>query len=79
MKAATQREKFEKETLGTGAQFALRFCLSFREISCVIPGMLKVEQVEENATSSDLGPLKDEVINVMTVHSPTRESFLGPQ
>jgi aryl-alcohol dehydrogenase-like predicted oxidoreductase len=41
----------------TPAQFALRFCLSFDAVSTVIPGMLTVDHVRENAASSELGPL----------------------
>jgi aryl-alcohol dehydrogenase-like predicted oxidoreductase len=41
----------------TKAQFALRFCLSYDAVSTVIPGMLTVAQVEENAASSKLGAL----------------------
>lgn len=79
VKAANHRKIFDQEIVGTGAQFALRFCISFREISCVIPGMLKVKQVEENAMSSELGPLKEGVIDRMTTHSSIKETFLDPQ
>ena len=79
VKAANHRKRFDEETVGTGAQFALRFCLSFREISCVIPGMLNVEQVEENTISSELGPLNEEIISSMTAHSSTKDTFLGPR
>lgn len=41
----------------TPAQFALRFCLSFPEVSTVIPGMLTPEQVDENAAAGDGEPL----------------------
>lgn len=42
----------------TPAQFALRFCLSFPEVSTIIPGMLVRRHVEENSGASDLGPLE---------------------
>lgn len=42
----------------TAAQRALRFCLSFRAVSTVIPGMLTCAHVEENVRASDLGPLE---------------------
>lgn len=37
-------------------QMALRFCLSYDGVSSVIPGMLSVAEVEENAAVSQLGP-----------------------
>ena len=77
--AANHRKRFDQESVGTGAQFALRFCLSFREISCVIPGMLNAKEVEENTLSSELGPLKEEIIENMTADSSIRETFLGAQ
>ena len=40
----------------TAAQIALRFCLSYRGISTVIPGMLTREEVEENIAASEMGP-----------------------
>lgn len=41
------------------AQFALRFCLSYPAVTSVIAGMLMPEEVDENVTASDLGPLTD--------------------
>jgi len=41
----------------TSGQKALRFCLSFNEVSTVIPGMLSAEQVYENIQASSLGSL----------------------
>jgi aryl-alcohol dehydrogenase-like predicted oxidoreductase len=41
----------------TNIQYALRFCLSFPEITSVIPGMLLADEVLENTRSSELGPL----------------------
>lgn len=43
----------------TPAQFALRFCLAYPEISTVIPGILTAGQIEENAAASQLGPLPE--------------------
>lgn len=37
-----------------GPQLALRYCLSFAEISTLIPGMLTPQHVEENVSSSEL-------------------------
>ena len=41
----------------TRTQIALRFCLSYPEISSVIPGMLTREHVDENLAASELGKL----------------------
>ncbi len=43
----------------TGAQAALRFCLSYRSISTVIPGMLTREEVRENVLASQLDPFSE--------------------
>ncbi|MCX7885936.1 MAG: aldo/keto reductase, partial [Verrucomicrobiae bacterium] len=44
----------------TPAQVALRFCLSYAGVSTVIPGMLLVAHVEENAAASAFGALSAE-------------------
>ncbi|HIC44630.1 MAG TPA: aldo/keto reductase [Sulfurimonas sp.] len=41
----------------TKPQFAMRFCLSFPQVSAVIPGMMTEEEVLENIRASELGPL----------------------
>lgn len=48
---------FMEKEQQTSAQLALRFCLSFQAVATVIPGMLTVAQVEENAAASDRGVL----------------------
>ena len=54
----------------TRSQLALRFCLSFKSVSTVIPGMLTAEEVFENSFSSDLGPLSEkEIIELEKVYS----------
>jgi aryl-alcohol dehydrogenase-like predicted oxidoreductase len=47
---------------GSMARGALRFCLSHRAVSTVIPGMRDVRQADENCAASDDGPLPDEVL-----------------
>jgi aryl-alcohol dehydrogenase-like predicted oxidoreductase len=39
------------------AQLALQFCLAFDSVSTVIPGMVKIAEVEENCRTSYLSPL----------------------
>ncbi len=45
------------------SQISLRFCLSFNEISTVIPGMLSNIHVEENVLSSELGKFSVDIVN----------------
>jgi aryl-alcohol dehydrogenase-like predicted oxidoreductase len=40
------------------AQQALRYCLSYSEVSTVIPGMLRPQEVDENAEASRFGPFE---------------------
>ncbi len=55
--------------LQTATQKALRFCLSFPEVSAVIPGMLTPEQVDENTRASELGSLTpDELAQVEQIY-----------
>lgn len=61
----------------TGAQFALRFCLSFGALSTVIPGMLSEHEVEENAAASDLGPLAPNWRRQAELVYQQHEFFLG--
>ena len=46
----------------TMAQFALKWILMFPEVSTVIPGAKNPRQAEENARTSDLPPLQEEVM-----------------
>ncbi|MGQ9622896.1 MAG: aldo/keto reductase [Candidatus Caldatribacteriaceae bacterium] len=46
----------------TMAQFALKWILIFPEVSTVVPGAKNPRQAEENARTSDLPPLQEEVI-----------------
>lgn len=60
---AEAHELFAAELDGTRqthAQLALRFCLSYAAVSSVIPGMLTVEQVEENTATSEYGRLDEQ-------------------
>lgn len=71
---AEQREEWIKagRRLGEGtaaalgqsaAQLALRFCLSYPAVSTVIPGMLTVAEVEENAVAGKDGPLPKDLLS----------------
>ena len=51
------------EELQTNAQIALRYVLSFPEVSTTIPGMLTDEHVAENVEASDLGSFSAKVLD----------------
>ena len=44
----------------TETQAALRYCLDFKAVSTVIPGMTNVEHVKENLAACDLTPFSSE-------------------
>ena len=52
----------------TMAEMALRFILSNRDVSTVIPGMRKVAHVESNIAASDAGPLSPELLARLRAH-----------
>lgn len=44
------------------AQFALRWILMFKAVTCAIPGAKRIKQVEENVKAADLIPLDEKVM-----------------
>ena len=50
------------------AEMALRFILSNRDVSTVIPGMRKVAHVESNVTAGAAGPLSPELLARLRAH-----------
>lgn len=64
-------------TAQTPAQFALRFCLSFKAVSSVIPGMLTAAHVDDNVGASGIGALTDqERSDIMAIYRE-HSFFLG--
>lgn len=62
---------------GTPAQIALRFCLSFKAVSTVIPGMLTKEHVEENRLASQCGSFGElELAHIAKLYQANR-FFIG--
>jgi aryl-alcohol dehydrogenase-like predicted oxidoreductase len=59
----------------TPAQLALKFCLGFKAVSAVIPGMLHLSEVEENAQASDTPPLGNEELDAVAVVYKSHEFF----
>jgi aryl-alcohol dehydrogenase-like predicted oxidoreductase len=58
------------------AHSALRFCLSYRSVSTVIPGILTPAEAEENATASDRGRLPDAAIEAVLDINRERQFFV---
>lgn len=58
------------------AELALKFCISFPEVSAVIPGILTGKQVEENVVASDLPPLTAEQLAM--IEKINRENIFFP-
>ncbi|EKD83490.1 MAG: hypothetical protein ACD_39C00636G0002 [uncultured bacterium] len=60
----------------TPAQAALRFCLDFDVVSTVIPGMMNVREVLENAEASEMLSLTgQEMETVMRIYKENEASF----
>ena len=56
-------EVLAEQDAATSTQQALRFCLSYPQVSTAIPGMLEPAHVRENAAASDLGPLSQDKLD----------------
>ena len=67
-----------KDIFGPGvplAGWAIRWILMFKEISCVIPGASKPEQILENIKAADLKPISGSKMNsVLKVY----EKYIKP-
>lgn len=57
----------------TMAEMALRFILSNPDVSTVIPGMRKTENVAANTAASDAGPLSPELVTELRKHRWDRQ------
>lgn len=78
-KSASARFAFLDNPAGlyTPAQLALAFCLSFEEISAVVPGMLTAKEVEEDAFASQLPLLSIENLRKALQVAQESKFFLG--
>jgi len=61
---------------GEGAESALRFCLAFRGVSTVIPGILTASEAEANAAASRSGPLPAAAVTAVLGINRTRRFFV---
>ena len=57
----------------TMPEMALRFILSERTVSTIIPGMRKVKHVESNTAASDAGPLPNDLRARLRLHRWERQ------
>jgi aryl-alcohol dehydrogenase-like predicted oxidoreductase len=60
---------------GTLAEIALRFCLSQKAVTSVIPGMRRVETVESSCRASKEGPLDTETLAILKRHTWHRNFY----
>jgi aryl-alcohol dehydrogenase-like predicted oxidoreductase len=60
---------------GTLPEIALRFCLSHRAVTTVIPGMRRIETVESSCGVSDAGPLPENVLAILKRHQWYRNFY----
>lgn len=61
----------------SGAQGALRFCLSFPGVSSVIPGIMTAQEADQNAHASDLGPLPPAAVEAVRQINGRRQFFVA--
>ena len=60
---------------GTLAEIALRFCLSHKAVTTVIPGMRRVETVESSCRASTAGPLDASTLAILKRHAWYRNFY----
>lgn len=60
-----------------GVLAALRFCLSFPAVSTTIPGILRSEEAETNASAGTLGPLPPEAVETVLAINRRRDFFVA--
>ena len=71
-----QLKAFLKEAhVATLSELALRFCLSNKNISAVIPGMRRVSHVEQNLIISDGKELSKKILGELANHAWTRNFY----
>ncbi|MFL6414897.1 MAG: aldo/keto reductase [Bryobacteraceae bacterium] len=60
---------------GTLPEIALRFCLSHRAITAVIPGMRRISTVESSCRAAASGPLDQRTIGILRRHAWNRNFY----
>lgn len=64
-----------KDVPGTLPQIAVRFCLSNKAVTSVIPGMRRIETVESNARAASAGPLDAKTLAILKRHAWNRNFY----
>jgi aryl-alcohol dehydrogenase-like predicted oxidoreductase len=64
-----------KDVPGTLPEIALRFCLSNKAITSVIPGMRRISTVESSCRTSTAGPLDPQVLAILKRHAWPRNFY----
>ena len=64
-----------KNEVETVAELALRYILSWDEVSCVIPGLRKVKNVESAVSYSEKGKLSQSLMEELKNHSWERNFY----
>ncbi len=71
--AALERDL--KDAPGSLAQIALRFCLSNKAVTSVIPGMRRVESVESSCRAASAGMLDSDTLAILKRHAWNRNFY----
>lgn len=73
---ALQRDLTEAGVGGSLPEVALRFCLSQKAVTTVIPGMRRISSVESSARASTTGMLDSRIIALLRQHAWDRNFYL---
>ncbi len=60
---------------GTLPQIAIRFCLSHKAVTSVIPGMRRIETVESNCRAASAGMLDEKTLAILRRHAWNRNFY----
>jgi aryl-alcohol dehydrogenase-like predicted oxidoreductase len=64
-----------KDVPGTLPQIAIRFCLSNKAVTSVIPGMRRVQTVESNCRAASAGMLDEKTLAILRRHAWDRNFY----
>ncbi len=64
-----------KDVPGTLPQIAIRFCLSNKAVTSVIPGMRRIETVESNCRAASAGSLDEKTLAILKRHAWDRNFY----
>lgn len=64
-----------KDTSGTLPQIAIRFCLSHKAVTSVIPGMRRIATVEDNCRAASSGMLDPRTLAILKRHAWDRNFY----